>query len=979
MQSSSEKGRFTPQSSLPTTRIDDSHALLLSQEYHKRVQSLHQEVANIQRSLLSDDLIQTMRKDPTTAQFLPDRSKEIVETLLIREQEATIDRLISELATAKGEIKHLESLVDRKDPQIDLSYSSRRDSGDVDARLAVATKEIARARMELQAEMDNSAQLQSTVSILETRLQSMEKTLSRAHYELDEMEQNSVETERKLEEKTAVCEEMKQQVDSYEREVRELEGKYRAYSGEFREIMTVSLGKQSQAYKEKTGLFKQKILKQREKIKGLEEEQVRLKAEVDLLIGKNKALEDQIASQNAAYSSKSSEIQQLQDNHQVKIAEMQLSLQNTLEDRITSLKGNYEALLLSAKEKEAQLVRSFEAKIADFQANYMKKEAHELILSTEIEKIRKKTGEEKASLERELHLEANSRLIALKEEFAEEKRRFTARQTDLEADKSALSLKKKEIERQFEEAEARIRELNSRLSKSTLESESLTEQKVALLARAQETETQFAQEKELYDQEYALRLRLEVEAGRVKAELEAVRSEAEERKREMSAKVRELRAEVETLMKENAELRKELREIDAKSKNLEEEKTQTVQKLSRSSQEQIETLERLRMQEKQSFVAESDSFHQAKSLLSSQVSTLRRENELIRLRDKSLISKITKDYKEDLRELKHTLARDLSDFRRMITDSMTDALTEVDRNQQLTERDRNRLVTASKELLAAAQFDKDSLQFASQRDLQNQSMSYEQKIHKLETALDDLHAEVEGKTDQLEELLTKLEAFKQREVELSRRAGDYETDLKTAYDDLETWKNASFAVEEKNVELKEKMRTLEEVVEKLKARNEESMRFFDQEVVTLGEKYRITDQRLNDQFAKLISSKDSELLKIENELKSLKSTTISTLVSYESDLSLLVKYIQSDDHRNGVHIQRLQAENASQLLRYQSLQQQVREALQRAEEVQREKEALSQELKTAKEEIMRFQLKEVRVEMMRTEEMMRESSKDRGK
>jgi hypothetical protein len=57
----------------------------------------------------------------------------------------------------------------------------------------------------------------------------------------------------------------------------------------------------------------------------------------------------------------------------------------------------------------------------------------------------------------------------------------------------------------------------------------------------------------------------------------------------------------------------------------------------------------------------------------------------------------------------------------------------------------------------------------------------------------------------------------------------------------------------------------------------------------------------------------------------------------------------------------------------------VREALQRAEEVQREKEALSQELKTAKEEIMRFQLKEVRVEMMRTEEMMRESSKDRGK
>ena len=674
----------------------------------------------------------------------------------------------------------------------------------------------------------------------------------------------------------------------------------------------------------------------------------------------------------AGVGTKTAEIQQLQENYQVRAAELQLSLQNTLEDRVSALKSNYEALLVAAKEREAQLVKSFEAKSADFQGNYMKKEAHELIFSTEIEKMRKKAADEKAVLERELRLEANSRLSTLKDEFADEKKRLSARISDLESEKATLSLKKKDLERLFEEAETRIRELNSRLAKTTLEIESLTEQKIALLARSQDLERQLAQEKELYDQEYAVRIRLEGEMGKLRTEVETVRGEVEERKREIGAKGRELRGEIDVLTKENGQLRKELREIAAKSQDLAEEKTQTVQKLSKSSQEQIEALERLRQQEKQSFSVEFDSFHQTKSLLTAQISTLRREHESLKLRDRSLLSKLTKDYKEDLRELKLTLARDLNDFRRVITASVTTTLAEVDRNQQITARERDRLVTL-------AHFDRESVQLASQRDLQSQTLDYEQKMTTLEAALDHLHTEVEGKNDQLEDLLTKLEAFKQREGELSRRAGDYEADLKSACEDLETWKNASFAVEEKNAELTEKMRTLEEVVEKLKARNEENMAFFDQEIVTLGEKYRITDQRLNDQFAKLRKAKDSEALVVENDLKSLKATTISSLAAYESDLSLLVRSIQSDELRYTAQIQRLQAENASQILRFQAIQQQVKAALVRAEEVQREKEALAAELRTAKEDITRFQIKEVRVEMMKTEEMMRESSKDRDK
>jgi len=83
-------------------------------------------------------------------------------------------------------------------------------------------------------------------------------------------------------------------------------------------------------------------------------------------------------------------MQQLQDNYKVRTVEMQLSLQNTLKDRVSALKSNYEALLVAAKEREVQLVKPSEAKSTDFQGNYMKKEAHNLIFSTEIEKTRKK-------------------------------------------------------------------------------------------------------------------------------------------------------------------------------------------------------------------------------------------------------------------------------------------------------------------------------------------------------------------------------------------------------------------------------------------------------------------------------------------------------------------------------------------------------------------------------------------------------------
>ena len=82
----------------------------------------------------------------------------------------------------------------------------------------------------------------------------------------------------------------------------------------------------------------------------------------------------------------------------VRTAELHLSLQNTVEDRVSALKSNYEALLVAAKEKEAQLVKSFEAKSADFQGNYMPVSCFLALKS-------RKRGK------RELHLQANSPYI----------------------------------------------------------------------------------------------------------------------------------------------------------------------------------------------------------------------------------------------------------------------------------------------------------------------------------------------------------------------------------------------------------------------------------------------------------------------------------------------------------------------------------------------------------------------------------------
>ena len=978
----SDKGRHTPQSSLPTTRLDDSRLQLLSQEYHKRIDSLHQEVNRIRMNLNDDELIKTMRKDPTTAQFIPERVKEITENLLIQEQEATIDRLINELATVKGEFKRGEMR-----DHFEMSESGLpRDTEAFDSpdpRLSIATKELTRARMDLQAEIDTSSQLRSSLSLLQSRLQSTELTLSRANYQLEETEQNRSELSKILQEKSSQCEEMQHQIDSYERQIAELEGKYLAYSGEFKDILTASMGKQSQAHKEKSTLFKQKILKQRDVIKGLEDSQRRMKTDLDSFLSKNKALEDEINALHIAYRQQSSEIQQIHENKEVAISELQLNLQNTMEERLKSVKNQYETQIIAAKEVENQLNEKINANLVDLKENYVKKVIHEQILNTEMEKYRKKMNEEIINLEKDLKNAEKKRINDLKDEFDAEKTRFLSKITDLEGEKTVLNTKKREIERLFEESESRIRDLNSRIAKSSIEIESLTEQKLSLLTRIQENESQLVKTKELYDQEYAIRVKFEVEIGRLKSEISAKSEEMKkvlgEVKGEMSGKIRDLAGQIDNMTTEKEELQREIREMMGKRRELEEEKSSTLMQMSLTSKEKIEGLEKLREQDKQSFLAEFDSFQQTKSQLFSQITSLRNENHRLQLRNKSLLSKLAKDYKSNLRELKQTLVRDLTEFRRVVSNTVMDTVGEVERNRMWMDRERSVILTTSKEMLESEKYAKENLKLSLHQDLQDQSLSYEHKIHTLESALSTLHSQIADKNAQLEDLILKLNAFKSRENELTMKTIEYENELKNAYDGLETWKNASFAVEGKNSELSGKLRDLEEIVEKLKGRNEENLRFFDKEVMELGEKYRITDQRLNEQFTKLVTSQNNQIHQLESALTSLKSTTISSFLSYENDISQLIKSIQTENGRYNSQIQRLQVELMSANGNYQRIQGKMREMIGRLEEVERRKETVEGELKEAREEVVRMQLREMRQERGKTEEMMRETAKDRVK
>jgi len=80
----------------------------LKQIYETRVQALSEGVKDAFRLIQNDDLIDTMRQDRTSEEFVNQRVKEIIEECINSDRESLMERLSHEVAELRGEYVKLE-------------------------------------------------------------------------------------------------------------------------------------------------------------------------------------------------------------------------------------------------------------------------------------------------------------------------------------------------------------------------------------------------------------------------------------------------------------------------------------------------------------------------------------------------------------------------------------------------------------------------------------------------------------------------------------------------------------------------------------------------------------------------------------------------------------------------------------------------------------------------------------------------------
>ncbi len=75
----------------------------LKQLYEMRLQGLNESIKEAFRLVQSDDLIDTMRQDQTSEEFVNQRVKEILEECITNDREALVDKLSQENADLRSE------------------------------------------------------------------------------------------------------------------------------------------------------------------------------------------------------------------------------------------------------------------------------------------------------------------------------------------------------------------------------------------------------------------------------------------------------------------------------------------------------------------------------------------------------------------------------------------------------------------------------------------------------------------------------------------------------------------------------------------------------------------------------------------------------------------------------------------------------------------------------------------------------------
>jgi hypothetical protein len=91
-----------------TSNDPDDRIQIIKNFYEKRLEVLKEDVKLVYQRISSDDLLHTMKEDPTSVEFVNQRVREIFDDVISNDREIILEKVYKQYANLKGEYRKME-------------------------------------------------------------------------------------------------------------------------------------------------------------------------------------------------------------------------------------------------------------------------------------------------------------------------------------------------------------------------------------------------------------------------------------------------------------------------------------------------------------------------------------------------------------------------------------------------------------------------------------------------------------------------------------------------------------------------------------------------------------------------------------------------------------------------------------------------------------------------------------------------------
>lgn len=306
---------------------------IAKEKYEERLEAITDKVKLIFDEIRKDEVIETMREDPTSNIFIAQRMREICEDNLSKEREETIDKLMTEVMNAQAELrkyekefvivqqalrttednlmeerarldlkeqemKDLKAKITQMNREFDETLKRKNEEAQNNFRTTIFEMEKLKEALE-KAENDvwmkaaECDKLRKEQELSSTRIEQLESDLRNLKFEFNEKDLNHSSLQRAASDSEIINQELKtklikageeltkvkETLTNYEQEREELKAKYLQYGLKFKETLegeqknyVEKISSLNKKYKSKSSRLKKKIIEQRHLIQAYESE-----------------------------------------------------------------------------------------------------------------------------------------------------------------------------------------------------------------------------------------------------------------------------------------------------------------------------------------------------------------------------------------------------------------------------------------------------------------------------------------------------------------------------------------------------------------------------------------------------------------------------------------------------------------------------------------------------------------------------------